>query len=430
MSQRTSLSFDHYLYILIVVVLCSDLNNFFSIFLGTKELLSFPIFLITFFLLFKFLLKKKKNINTPLIIYLALFAFFLGYGAVLNFLIDFPNQETLYRYRYYFPAIIITIISTYYFSTFIRQGKLLLILRVFFFSFFFNSVLIILNGVIGISFVNGISENLEVERAGGLITNVNQAGSIAVIGQIFSVYLLLSNKNKVNGFVLFACYVVCIIAATVTFSKAAFLNTIVIFLMFIYYLVKAINERKLNGLKKNKSKLYIILGWTTIVSLLAVLNFNYYYSTLSNEQKNRILQFYSLMQGQINEETTTKRSEIAKVAIYYIKDNPIIGYGLGTFHKLPLIKYGTHNEYLLLWGEIGILGFFLYILFFISCFSILKRIKISDLNFLINSLLILFVSISFVSHNVLNTKFLCVLLGLLIGFSLNVKYINLKYAWG
>jgi O-antigen ligase len=278
----------------------------------------------------------------------------------------------------------------------------------------------LLSGVFGFTFFNMEDVN-NGDRIGGLIDSVNQAGMIASLGQIFVLSFLFNNKQKVSSFIIFAAYGICLFAAVLTFSKAAFVNISLIFFTFLILLTIG----KTKGAffySKIRLKLFILFLFSGLI--IVSLNFSYIQSLLTLEQTSRIEQFLSLLNGNVDSETTTRRSDIGIIAIDYIIKNPLFGYGLGTFHELPSLHVGTHNEYLLVWGESGIIGLILYLLFIYYLIRCSFQIKNLRIKFLLLLFAIFFIVSSMVSHNILNTKFLILVMGLMLALSNNIVLIN------
>ncbi|HPJ68319.1 MAG TPA: O-antigen ligase family protein [Desulfobacteraceae bacterium] len=342
---------------------------------------------------------------------------------------EFPGQDTEYRWRYYIPSLFLFVVSYGISYILIKNGKFHFLLKIFSFAFFINSVFIILGSLSGISLFNqNILANGQIERLSGLIDSANQAGQITVLGQLFILTLFFNTENRNKRSVLFLGYLLCVTAGIMTFSKAAFLNIIVVLLWAIMFIFSERHENKypISLRKRMRFLIFIIV----ILSLLVV-NFNKINDKLTPEQRNRFIQFSELWQGKINSETTSRRSDIIRVAWDYIIKDPIVGHGLGTFHSLPKIKWGTHNEFLLLWGEVGFVGFSLYVGFLVTLWMSTSTVRRGHIKFLERGLVLFLFITSFVTHNILNTKFLVLIIGFLLAVIINkhlLDNVNYEYA--
>jgi len=74
-------------------------------------------------------------------------------------------------------------------------------------------------------------------------------------------------------------------------------------------------------------------------------------------------QIGELLQGNVNDTTTTDRAKLWKESMELISAQPIQGYGLSCFGLLPEGGLGSHNTYLMLWGEAGILAIFMFLIY-------------------------------------------------------------------
>ncbi|GJM33471.1 MAG: hypothetical protein DHS20C18_24720 [Saprospiraceae bacterium] len=264
-----------------------------------------------------------------------------------------------------------------------------------------NGILIIISILFDINFHE--SEIGSIERAVGLYSNPNRAGFVSCIGQATAIFLIADN-NDFNKKIIAICYLITLAAALATFSKAATLVSIIL-LMRVFFVKRFTSKWKGRYLNYLRFTLFAIV-------VFLILNFNSIYSSLSQKQASRYTQLYSFLQGNVSNETTTQRAEIAMFAWDKIKDQWVFGYGVGTFEKMD-IGFGTHNQYLLLWGNAGIFGLFVYLAFFVIWY--IKASKLSHKNYKtysINMLLIILAS-SFTSHTILVNKQYIVALGLL-----------------
>ena len=88
----------------------------------------------------------------------------------------------------------------------------------------------------------------------------------------------------------------------------------------------------------------------------------------------------------MNESSASYRLQIWKVAIRIIKDNFLLGLGLGympfkrTFERYlsTLGIFHAHNTFIEIFAEMGVLGFFFFVLFVIAIFVALFRYPIKS----------------------------------------------------
>lgn len=406
---------------ILVVIVCSDLNNLFSNIFDTAAFFSIPILILTCILLIRTLKFEKSDLlNRNVLIFFFVYGWLLVYGAFINILTDFNNQNTALRWRYYLPAILIAYVTFRISDILIKNGKLYFLLKLYALSFFINSVIISAGALFNIDILSlNTTEVGTVSRASGLIDNVNQAGQIAAFAQIFLLSSALSPKSNIKWYFYLIGYIICLTAGFVTFSKASFFYILFIIFFFMVFIL-----RGANGLELSKFKVYKIIGSALILLLIFFYSYERISNNFNSEQQKRLTQFSQIIKGELNKETTSNRSLIAETAFNYIKTDPIVGHGLGTFHSLPRIRWGTHNEYLLLWGEVGLVGIILYIGLYLSFWLTSRNIDSPSIKFLVRGVTLLLFSASFVTHNVLSTKFTMITFGLILGVLVNINKIN------
>jgi O-antigen ligase len=132
----------------------------------------------------------------------------------------------------------------------------------------------------------------------------------------------------------------------------------IVVLIIIYLLKTAFTKDKLKSI---------------ITIFLSVLSLIIYYPF------SRILQNKSLGANIISDESLNLRLDFFSTSIELFFNNPIIGNGIGMWKILSnqmltsLVPYYVHNDFLQFLMETGIIGFTLYIFFFISVFYLIKK---------------------------------------------------------
>ena len=386
---------------LLLFILISDLNGSLSLVFNTRGILSE---LILFFTIILFV--KSIYITTPLtkqsINFISFFIFFLIYGILTYYLFGNGWGQPYERIRSLTPSLILVFVFSKWFLYFIKRGQFDKVLKTISISLVINSLFIIY------SFITGnvlIEEN--TDRVSGLIASVNQAGATAVLTQVFMVYNVLSYKLKFSYRILFlVLYFISIFAAFVTFSKAAMLGSLIVFILFI----RSIFSRNIYHLKiSRKIRTPLIL----LLLLSSVFVNNYFISKLDIEQLRRLDLFGEFLSGRIDEETTTKRSEIALMVLNKVKDENYMGTGLDSYHRIEGFGLGTHNQYLIFLGEIGIFGLILFLLYLGKLGLDLYKIKGQNIRFLGLGLFCVLVITCAVAHTILFTKTYVVMFALL-----------------
>ena len=251
-----------------------------------------------------------------------------------------------------------------------------------------NTILIVgtLLGIYGILQYQGIDfpfwlKNIGRQKVFGFFGNVNYFAEYIIIPLPIAVSLFLVSQNRIKK-ILFLIGVLamggCLIS---TFTRGSYLgfgaSLILMFFLFIF-------SRGKNFIKENK-KLFIVifLAIIIILSLFIIPNPLNKPDTVISKIKSRA-SIAQLTKGQ----SIKRRIAIWKFTGLMIKDHPLLGSGLGTFKynslkyqakffeqgdNRALYPYGiadkTHNEYLQLCAELGIIGLAIFIWLMITYFN-------------------------------------------------------------
>ncbi len=408
------------LFCVFIFAVSTDLNNFLSLSFGTSGLLS-PIFIVLLlvFLFYSIKYNLKLDKYTKLLIFL--FIVWFSYGLILNIGKPEGFEVTFERFRYYLPSVLYLYAVSLTFNKFFQEGKMLNLIRMLSIALILNSAIIALSSL---GYVLPLSNlDSEEDRLGGLFESVNQAGIVSSFAQAFCLFFVFSEQKKSRKIIYFSLYLISLSAAIFTFSKGAFLYSIIVLLIFIYFQTFRSKERKLTAK----------ISQIAIIAVFFVVGFLVFQGVFSEReysrnQEQRIDQFERLLRGEINEETTTNRSRIGSVAFKLIEEDFFMGRGIGTFHRIEELEgLGTHDTYLLILGEIGVLGLFILVCYYLKLWWSSYKIKINEYSFICISLISILILASLVSHNILYVKLYIVLFSFLNAMN---TYLNRKALTG
>jgi len=199
-------------------------------------------------------------------------------------------------------------------------------------------------------------------------------GGAMVIGIFISLKLLLNyqiketaiKNNKINAVFLFLYFYVSIfsVALFFSFSRAAWISFVFGFILLLLPLLKN-NKRK---------ELKVALGVLGI-SMISILPFFYIYQDLA------VARFSS--QTRLEKKSIEERVSSNRDALEIIKAQPWLGVGPGGYGLAVAQNYSkqqswyyqpTHNVFLLIWVESGILGLLLFIAVLVNL--IIKNFKV------------------------------------------------------
>jgi O-antigen ligase len=204
------------------------------------------------------------------------------------------------------------------------------------------------------------------DRMAGVYINPNLAGFAGNITMCLGFGVLFRNEGSIGralfGFLGIAAG---IIAIAVSVSKTSIIIAIVTLLMsvFVYFTVYTRMSRPTRRLG-NIFFGVLLYGIIQMGILLSV-----FFNDLLPSQQKRLEQIGLILTGRADKSDTSNRADLANLGFEKISDRPILGSGLGSFmHFLDAGNktgddVGSHNIYICIWGEGGIIPFFLFVLF-------------------------------------------------------------------
>jgi O-antigen ligase len=379
-------------FLLLNVIIFLNLNGITSLFFNLTAFFS-PLIL---FLCASIILGSIKNFNpnnTYANLIFKFYLFFLVYGVLISVLTNFNWSD----YTKGAKQILTTmLIFTSYYSYLNNENNRFSsndsLIYIVFYLLIISVLSIPVFAYFNLYTIGSYSAG--ESRNSGVFANPNEAGVAANYLMVFTLYHFSKTENDrllQNIFIL--VFLLSIYSTLLTFSRTSMLSVFVIVILFYFIFLFNLN------LKRYKLKSKLLTFSVVIISILAVSIFSFsgFVDNLNDDQNLRIESMFQLGEGQINEETTGSRSILLANAMFLIFENPVFGYGLDSFHSIPPIDLGCHNNFAMVWGEVGIFGLllFLYIYIYLGA-GILKIIK-SNLKFLLSGLL--FVSIFYMSTN-------------------------------
>jgi O-antigen ligase len=246
----------------------------------------------------------------------------------------------------------------------------------------------------------------EIARGFGFFANPNEGGILSVIGLGLLIAATIPRYLKV------IFYLILFINTVLTFSK----SSILLFAMVSIGVYLS-------------SEIKIKLRYSLVIfAVIALASFSVpkLYDNLGLVQKRRIDQIVAIaVQGEINADSTSGRSELWELGLGKINDHPFIGNGLGELHHMKNgiaslgVDQGVHNVYLMFWGEAGIFvlfGFIFFCIIYVFNWIILRKTMPKELLTLtLVSFICLFADMMS-AHNVLNLRMHNFFLGLSFGY--------------
>ena len=255
---------------------------------------------------------------------------------------------------------------------FISLYKLVVIVAVFFSSL--NALKNIENSLFFLSTIFAYSLLIEggytiidyfnEENFTGIANNRNISSSSIIIKLTFLIYIISKTSKKSLKNFYRMIELISIISIIILQSRLGLVSMILIYVMMFSYFTAS------------KKQLFV----PALMILLSISVFNY--GNLNTEIKN-----YNIL-NLTSDESANQRINFYSLALDLFSDKPITGHGLGSWkyeslkYKDPttrsvLVPYYTHNDFLQILVELGIVGLIIYLLF-ISKVLMRLMIKLQD----------------------------------------------------
>ncbi len=203
----------------------------------------------------------------------------------------------------------------------------------------------------------------KVVRAYGTFPHPNVLGGFLILSLIFGLYLV-SRATKVSQRIIVSCgTIVVMLGIFVTFSRIAWISSILIFVTWLLFHVK----------HKDWANLRVLLA-ILIVSFCTILSL--FHETL----KARALDS--------SQTALSDRRFFNGLGLDLIKHYPL-GVGVGNYAQAikdiyavkPWQTQPAHNVFIFISAELGILGGVLFIIILFEIFSVLKKVPVTSLSF-------------------------------------------------
>jgi len=347
----------------ISLIVLSNLNGIANLLFGVTA--AFSVFILVFCLVICYYLYDYGKINFPLWAFFVMLGLLFSLGMIMWLFYSHTHHKSadLYRMiRKTVPAFILSFAIYKYMLYASDRGVLLNVL------YFVTFTLLIITVMVPLGALNVFPGSFKAlmygggGRSAGLFASPNLAGVHTNFALAFVLFFIVQSKRLSLLFLLFIPIVA--YSSFLTFSKATIIVTGLMIVLFFLY-----NSAIILKMPRARRRRF---GTTVVVILLGIITFfpqlKEVSSQLQVQQLRRLQQIGELLQGKVNDTTTTDRAMLWEEAVLMIAEQPIQGWGLSGFHNLPKGFLGCHNTYLMVWGEAGILPFIAMLVFIISCY--------------------------------------------------------------
>lgn len=408
-------------FLILNICVVLSLNSLISIFYGITQGAS-PLILLSAITIIKTIKVKYTDISKWTLI--LLFMLYIYFYSIATFTRIFFFSETIYQVSFFgqysnFLSAILFILAYYLYLSkrLLKDFETKKVFDLIYYPFVCSTLIIIIQTLLGVNnFV--INDNFEIDenRAMGVFANPNAAGFVANITILLSI-CKITTSTIYETIIFIIVLLLSLYASFLTLSKSSIIISIIIIFYSMFFL----------GLKSKQKKIFF--------SAIVILTLPIYY-LISNFEDVSILIFDEtqisrvtaikklLFDVEFSNETTSSRYDLFNYGVSKIKENFILGNGLGFFQWFPGNENGVHNTFLLIIGEGGIFAFLLFILFIISTF-INSFFLQNDTGLMVSGLIIILILSSMGNHNFFDDKITIILQVIIVAFSLNKK-ISLK----
>lgn len=190
----------------------------------------------------------------------------------------------------------------------------------------------------------------------GPFVNPNMAGIVCCYTVVLALFFLASGRYRTfAGIVL----VLGTAAGILTFSHLVILALAIIFIFFLCLLTLMRRQKRLS-----------VARWmiAIVVGMVVSAAVNLEHFSLNQKQIHRVTGFQEILPFAAG--GSNIRWALWPVALSQIAESPFFGHGLLRFHYLEGgarcrmgVRCGSHNSYLMLWGEAGAIPLLLFLLF-------------------------------------------------------------------
>ena len=263
------------------------------------------------------------------------------------------------------------------------------------------------------SYYSNMSMLNRLQNAGrwmGFFANPNETGMAAVNGLVacLTIWSLPSGTTKLRKYLpLIVCGLA--IGVVLTFSRGSMIAFALIGIGYALFTLRF--DGRTVG---------------TVIAGLFVFGGSYWFFTSgyksydwTNEQKKRIQSIEKMITfNETTERDTGGRWNGVVKGLDYWQESPVVGHGLGSMHRMP-DKYfgglGCHNTHIMVLGEIGVAGAWVYIVSLLVFSFRASLIVYPAVKIFCNLVLIAFLLFGMVDHGLLDNRSFNILLGAAFG---------------
>lgn len=356
-------------FILLCIILFCNLNGVIYLIFKIRAPFSPLILVLSLIIIYIGIFKQQISLRSHLLLIIISFYVLYIFIGICSYLLDYTyvhgSTSVPILLRSYVSSIVI--IAAFYIGakSFALRKEIPLLLQLLFGTTLISILFAAFSPLVGLTDVKVAAAVTQVntERESGLFGNPNEAGAFGLYFMI--ICLVAYGYLKKGGILFISSFLLGLYVVFSSFSRTSLMLSLLVIFVYVIYNLKYFFRLRLS----NSRKPFIMGSFLIIGAIVVSQQFFVYVQSLTHSQRGRLLQTFQLFSGEINERTTSERSALFVFAWEEIKRRPLIGYGLGSFHKMKHFpgprKMGVHNTHLLIFGESGIIPIFLFCLFFL-----------------------------------------------------------------
>lgn len=348
----------------IILIILSNLNGIANLLFGVTSI--FSVFILLFCLILSYVLFRYGEITFPLWAFYVMLGLYFSIGTTMWLFYSHTHfiAADFYKvFRKTIPAFILTFAVYKYILYASDRGYIINVLYFVTFSLLVTTFMIPMGTLPGV-FAGSFKALMYGAggRSAGLFASPNLAGMHANFALAFVLFFIVQSKRFSLLFLLFVPIV--LYACFLTFSKATLLiSGLMIVMFFVYHSAIILKMRRARRRRFGMAIIVIVLGVIVFLPQIQELT-----SGLKIQQLNRLQQVGQILQGNVDSATTTDRSKYWREAVELISKHPLQGWGISGLHNLPEGRLGSHNTYLMVWGEAGVFPFIAMLVYVFSMY--------------------------------------------------------------
>ncbi|MBD3661255.1 O-antigen ligase family protein [Arenibacter algicola] len=293
-------------------------------------------------------LNNKNREKFPSIVKTWFFFYLAYYGLGLLANVVHNNEISLLRTT---VPLVYAIGFAFFFSTYENRK---IFEKVAVVTFFVSVILLIYLSAINFSYDDNSTLNYELDRAGGVYGDSNNAAIVCILAFVFIQHHIIA-KNLITKIFKIAAIGITLYGIILCFSKTGFL---------VFFVVCALMFHRFF----NPSRILLLI-FALPLSLYFALQSALNSTHLSLVQKSRVQDIVNILTLNTNKVSYSGRDVLFQNMLNYINANPILGNGV-YFYK----DISSHNTLFGVWADAGI---FCFLLFLFLLFQYFKKSMIA-----------------------------------------------------